>query len=311
MKDQTSYKDIWIGSEDLNRDEKFLDNATKEMPDASVASMLAQGSSFGPATTGRRDFLKYLGFSISAATVAASCEIPLKRAIPYVTKPDDIVPGVANYYASSFVQGGDYCAVLVKTREGRPIKIEGNHLSAITGGGTSARVQASVLGLYDTYRLRNPKMKNAEGKHENASWQQVDELVASTLTPASRIAIVSNSILSPTEKQVIKDFQAKYPNTTTVVYDPVSSAALVRAHELMYGVAMVPGYHFDKAKTIVGIQCDFLGTWISPVQYAKQYSVNRKIADAKAPKMSRHIQIESYMSLTGSNADNRIRIKPS
>jgi molybdopterin-containing oxidoreductase family iron-sulfur binding subunit len=108
MKDQTSYNDIWIGSEDLNRDEKFVDQATREMPDSSVSSMLAQGATFAPATTGRRDFLKYVGFSISAATIAASCETPLKRAIPFVTKPDDLVPGIANYYASSYVQGGDY-----------------------------------------------------------------------------------------------------------------------------------------------------------------------------------------------------------
>ena len=141
MKDQSSYNDIWIGSEDLGRDEKFIELATQEMPDGSVASMLAQGASFASAQTGRRDFLKYLGFSISAATIAASCEIPLKRAIPFVTKPDDLVPGVANYYATSYVQGGDYCSVLVKTREGRPIKIEGNTLSAVSSGGTSARAR--------------------------------------------------------------------------------------------------------------------------------------------------------------------------
>ena len=311
MKDQTSYNDIWIGSKDLGRDEKFIDQASREMPDASVASMLAQGASFASANTGRRDFLKYLGFSISAATVAASCEIPLKRAIPYVTKPDDMVPGVANYYATSFVQGGDYCSVLVKTREGRPIKVEGNQLSPINGGGTSARAQAAVLGLYDTHRLRSPQLKNSEGHFEAATWQQIDELVAGALKPESRIAILSHSMLSPTEKQVVKDFQAKYPNTTVTVYDPVSSAAILRANELMYGVSMVPGYHFDKAKVIVGVQADFLGTWISPVQFAHQYAAGRKIEDPKAAKMSRHIQIESYMSLTGTNADNRIRIKPS
>jgi Fe-S-cluster-containing dehydrogenase component/anaerobic selenocysteine-containing dehydrogenase len=311
MKDQKSYSDIWIGSEDLGRDEKFIDQATQEMRDSSVSSMLAQGASFAPASTGRRDFLKYLGFSITAATVAASCEIPLKRAIPFVTKPDDIVPGIANYYATSFVQGGDYCSVLVKTREGRPIKVEGNQLSKINGGGTSARAQAAVLGLYDTHRLRAPQLKNAEGNFENATWQQIDELVAATLKPESRIAILAHSMLSPTEKQVVKDFQVKYPNTTVTVYDPVSSAAILKANELMYGVSMVPGYHFDKAKVIVGVQADFLGTWISPVQFAHQYASTRKITDPKAAKMSRHIQIESYMSLTGTNADNRIRIKPS
>jgi Fe-S-cluster-containing dehydrogenase component len=311
MKDQTSYSDIWIGSEDLSRDEKFIEIATQEMPDASVASMLAQGASFKAANTGRRDFLKYLGFSISAATVAASCEIPLKRAIPYVTKPDDMVPGVANYYASSYVQGGDFCSILVKTREGRPIKIEGNQLSTLNKGGTSARVQASVLSLYDTHRLRSPQLRNGDGKYDAATWAQVDEMIAGTFRPESRIAILSHSMLSPTEKQVINDFKTKYPNTTVTVYDPVSSGALVKASELMYGVAMVPGYHFDKAKVIVSIQADFLGSWISPVQFANQYATTRKIVDATSPKMSRHIQIESYMSLSGTNADNRIRIKPS
>ncbi len=311
MKDHSSNSDIWIGSEDLGRDENFIDQATQEMPDASVASMLAQGASFASASTGRRDFLKYLGFSISAATIAASCEIPIKRAIPFVTRPDDMVPGVANYYATSYVQGGDYCSILVKTREGRPIKVEGNPLSGISSGGTSARAQASVLSLYDIHRSRNPQIRNAEGKLENATWKQVDDLVAGTLKPESRIAIVSHSILSPTEKKVIKEFQTQYPNTKLAVYDPVSSAAILRANEAMYGVSMIPGYHFDKAKVIVALQADFLGTWISPVQFAHQYSKNRKIKDAKDAKMSRHIQIESYMSLSGTNADNRIRIKPS
>jgi molybdopterin-containing oxidoreductase family iron-sulfur binding subunit len=311
MKDQSSYSDIWIGSEDLGREEKFIDLATQEMPDASVASMLAQGSGFASAPTGRRDFLKYLGFSISAATIAASCEIPLKRAIPYVTSPDDIVPGVANYYASSFVEGGDYCSVLVKVREGRPIKIEGNPLSGVSFGGTSARAQASVLSLYDVHRLRAPQLKNAEGTFEAATWQQVDDMIGSSLKPESRVAILTHTILSPTEKKVIKEFQTRYPNTTVATYDPVSSAAILKAHEGMYGVPMIPGYQFDKAKVIVSVQADFLGTWISPVQYAHQYSQNRKIKDPSQPKMSRHIQIESYMSLTGTNADNRIRIKPS
>ncbi|HJW29832.1 MAG TPA: molybdopterin-dependent oxidoreductase, partial [Saprospiraceae bacterium] len=311
MKDHTAYNDIWIGDEDLGREEQFVENAKTEMPDNSVSSMLAQGATFAPATTGRRDFLKYVGFSISAATIAASCEIPLKRAIPFVTKPDDMVPGIANYYATTFVQGGDYCSVLVKTREGRPIKIEGNALSGVNHGGTSARAQASVLSLYDTYRLRGPQLRNADGKYDAATWAQVDDMVSAALKPESKISILSHSMLSPTEKQVIKDFQVKFPNTTVTIYDSVSSAALVRAHELMYGVAMVPGYHFDKAKVIVSVQADFLGTWISPAQFAHQYAATRKITDAAAPKMSRHIQIESYMSLTGTNADNRIRIKPS
>ncbi|MEO6131199.1 MAG: 4Fe-4S dicluster domain-containing protein, partial [Saprospiraceae bacterium] len=285
--------------------------AAETARDVEVEAIGGGIASFATAQTGRRDFLKYLGFSISAATIAASCEIPLKRAIPFVTKPDDLVPGIANYYATSYVAGGDYCSILVKTREGRPIKVEGNPLSSVSSGGTSARAQASVLSLYDVHRLRSPQIKNGDGKFDVATWSQIDDMVSATLKPESRIAIVSHSILSPTEKNVLKEFQAKYPNTRLAVYDPVSSAALLKANESMYGVAMVPGYNFEKAKVIVSVQADFLGTWISPVQFAHAYSKNRKIKDVSKARMSRHIQIESYMSLSGTNADNRIRIRPS
>ena len=130
---------IWQGLEQLNNDPEFLQHKRNEFRE----DLPLTGGISADAQTSRRDFLKILGFSVTAATIAASCEIPVRRAIPYVFKPEEISPGIANYYASSFVDGSDYCSVLVKTREGRPIKIEGNNLSGITQGGTSARAQAS------------------------------------------------------------------------------------------------------------------------------------------------------------------------
>ena len=111
----------------------------------------------------RRDFLKYLGFSTAAATIAASCEMPVRKVVPYLHRPDDVIPGVPNFYASTYVNEGDAISVVVKQRDGRPIKIEGNELSSLTKGGTSAQAQASVLDLYDTTRLRYP-MQN-DGKN--------------------------------------------------------------------------------------------------------------------------------------------------
>src|SRR5690606_16151153 len=108
------------------------------------------------ATASRRDFLKYLGFSTAAAVAAASCETPVRKAIPYVNKPADILPGVADYYATTFISGNEVIPVVAKVRDGRPIKIAGNTLCSYTKGGTSARAQASVLDLYDTARLRHP-----------------------------------------------------------------------------------------------------------------------------------------------------------
>src|ERR1700721_585328 len=100
----------------------------------------------------RRDLLKYLGFSTAAATLAASCEMPVRHVVPYLVKPDNMVPGVADYYATTFISGGDAVSIVAKVRDGRPIKLEGNELSGVTKGGTSARVQASILDLYDTAR---------------------------------------------------------------------------------------------------------------------------------------------------------------
>ncbi|MCB0631569.1 MAG: TAT-variant-translocated molybdopterin oxidoreductase, partial [Lewinella sp.] len=305
MKDQ---QNIWVGVDQLKNDEAYQKQVQDEFFQLPVAG---QSESSLKVESSRRDFLKYLGFSVGAATIAASCDIPVKKAIPYVVKPDSIVPGVATYFASTFVQGGDYCPVLVKTREGRPIKVEGNSLSKITMGGTSARAQASVLSLYDTSRLDGP-YRISEGKLGSAaaSWEEIDAEIARALSANSRIRIVANTIMSPTTKKAITDFKAAFPNTEVVMYDPVSSSALLQANAASFGLRVVPSYHFDKAKVIVGFEADFLGTWISPIEFAAQYVKGRKVS-AGTKEMSRHIQVESAMSLTGSNADNRILVKPS
>jgi molybdopterin-containing oxidoreductase family iron-sulfur binding subunit len=300
---------LWVGEEDLTSNPEWIAESESEFKPLDIVEHIAEDNDIPAFASNRRDFLKYLGFGLGAATVAASCEIPVKKALPYVIKPDEIVPGVATYYASSYVQGGDFCPILVKTREGRPIKIEGNDLSSMTKGGTSARAQASVLGLYDTNRFNGPK-KVEEGRYSDASWSDVDGAVAA-LSASSQIRIISHSVLSPTLKKAIGDFTAKYGNTKHVMYDPISSGAILRANDQNFGQKLIPNYDFSNADVIASFNADFLGTWISPVEYARQYASNRKISDAHDAKMSRHYQIESQMSLTGSNADHRILVKPS
>ena len=293
---------IWIGGKDLTQDEKFIRESQNEFNGLTPEKAAKAAESV---QTNRRDFLKYLGFGLGAATVAAGCDIPVKRALPYVVKPDAIVPGVATYYASSFVEGGEYCPIIVKTREGRPIKIEGNSMSSMTDGGTSARAQASVLSLYDTNRFKNPVVGG-----EAASWADLDKTVKAKLAASKGIRLVTNTVLSPTEKKAINIFKAKYPNTKVVTYDPVSAGAILEANDISFGDRVVPNYRFDKADLILSFGADFLGTWISPVEFMTQYSKKRKVSGPKS-SMSRHIQVESHMSMTGSNADNRILVKPS
>ncbi|MEO6582969.1 MAG: TAT-variant-translocated molybdopterin oxidoreductase, partial [Ferruginibacter sp.] len=257
------------------------------------------------AKTPRRDFLKYLGFSTAAAAIAASCENSVNKAVPYLQKPDTVIPGVANYYASTYINGGDAISVVVKQRDGRPIKIEGNELSSLTKGGTSAQVQASVLDLYDMSRLRHPLQRNGGGFKEVSTFDAFDKMVAADMAAVSgQVVLLTSTIHSPTTLQVVSRFLAKYPGSRHVQYDAVSYSGMLLANEASFGKKALPQYRFDKAKTIVSLGADFLGTWINPVVYSNQYAQNRRITAGK-PQLSRHIHFESILSLTGSNADDR------
>lgn len=299
-------KKYWQSFGELNKSDEFkksLENEFNEelLPLEDVSENLLE------AKTPRRDFLKYIGFSTAAAAIAASCEVPVRKSIPFLNKRDDIIPGISNYYASTYVSEGDVIPVVVKQREGRPIKIEGNTLSPLTEGGTSAQVQASVLDLYDTSRLRYPM---AGGKE--ATFEVIDKMIADDLAALAGkpLVLLTSSLTSPTTKQIITEFLAKYPGGRHVQYDAVSYSGMIEANQSSYGKKAIPTYHFENAKVIVSLGADFLGTWLSPVVFSKQYAENRKI-NAEKPEMSRHFQFESYMSLTGANADERYIHKPS
>lgn len=301
-------KNYWKGIEEKEQLEGFRQIAVKEFRDElPVLSSITEPISTGKSN--RRDFLKMLGFSVTAAAVAASCEMPVRKSIPYVWRPEDIVPGVANYYASAFYQGGDYGAVLVKTREGRPIKVEANKLSVVTKGGTSARAQASVLSLYDGARYKSPK-KGTEAITWETADKEIGEKLKSIAASGGKIVIFSSSIISPSTKSVIADFKAAYPTVEHLTYDGVSYSGILDANEKTFGKRAIPSYNFAKAKVIVGVGADFLGTWVSPVEFSADYAENRRVsADKKT--MSRHIQIESVPTITGYKADTRIAVKPS
>jgi MoCo/4Fe-4S cofactor protein with predicted Tat translocation signal len=298
-------KKYWQNFGDLNNSEEFKkeqkDEFKEELPLADLDGKLLD------AQTPRRDFLKYVGFSTAAAIVAASCEMPVRKTVPYLNKRDDIIPGVSNYYASTYVNEGDVIPVVVKQREGRPIKIEGNELSKITNGGTSAQCQASVLDLYDTSRLRYPM---ANGKE--ATFEAMDKMIEDAMAGlgGKPVVLLTSTITSPTSLEVIKGFLAKYPGSRHVQYDAVSYSGMIMANQASYGKKSIPVYQFDKAKVIVSLGADFLGTWLSPVVFAKQYAVGRRINEEK-PEMSKHIHFESLMTLTGANADERYIHKPS
>jgi len=293
----------WQSFGELNKSEAYNKEVNNEFSEE--LPVVEDHSGFLQSKAPRRDFLKYLGFSTAAAAAAASCEMPIKKAIPFANKPEDIVPGISDYYATTYVQDGDVVSVIAKVRDGRPIKLEGNTLSPITAGGTSARVQAAVLDLYDTARLRFPTIAGKE-----ATFEAIDKAIATELNGAA--VIVTSSITSPSTKAVIAQFLAKHPGSKHVTYDADSFSGMLLANEASYGKKIIPSYHFEKAKAIVSLSADFLGTWLSPVEFARQYAVGKKIDEqAKVPAMSRHIHFETVASLTGSNADEKYLCRPS
>lgn len=261
------------------------------------------------AGSSRRDFLKFMGFSVATAAVVASCKKPVNKAIPFLVKPEEVKPGMANYYASTYFEENEYCSVLVKVRDGRPIKIEGNNLSPISQQGTSARVQASVLNLYDDARLKTPLKRGSA-----TTWDEAEDYICKKLEQLNsenkKVVLLSSTIISPSTKKVIGIFREKYPNVEWLQYDAVPASGILTANQQSFGKPFIPVYRFEKAKVIVSFGADFLGSWLSPVEYTKGYSAGRKLLE-KTDSMSRHYQFESGMTLTGSNADVRIPVKPS
>jgi len=299
-------KQYWKGVEQLTNHPEFVKYANKEFPqDLPYKEGQLQEEEGG---SSRRDFLKMMGFSLAAASMAA-CEAPVRKAIPYLNKPESIDPGIPNYYASTYTNGGNYCSILVKTREGRPIKIESNKLSKISGSGTTAQAEASVLSLYDKARLSKPRI-NGSVVEWSAFDQQVITKLENIASGGGQIRIVSKTILSPATKAAIQEFINKYPSTKLVMYDPVSSYGIVKANQESFGKAVIPSYDFSKAHVVVSFSADFLGTWINPNKFSRDFIQNRKLDHGKK-EMSRLYQFESNLSLTGANADYRTPIKPS
>ena len=302
----SSNKKYWKSVEELNENSSVVETLKQNefVNEIPTEEFLGNKKSLETSSTTRRDFLKYVGFSTAAASLAA-CEGPVIKSIPYVVQPESIIPGVANYYATTIANGFDFASILIKSREGRPIKVENNNL-AKTHSGANARVHASVLDLYDNMRVQAPTKDG-----NDISWSVFDLETNKALTDiknsGKQIALLTQTFASPSTTKLIGDFKAKYGNVNHVVYDAVSESATLDAYQAKYGTRGMASYDFSKAMTVVSVGADFLGDW-------QGGGFDAGYAQARVPrngKMSRHIQFESNMSLAGANADKRIPITPS
>ena len=296
----SSNKKYWKSVEELEngsivealRNNEFVE----EIP---TDEFLGNNEALASSSTSRRDFLKYVGFSTAAATLAA-CEGPVHKSIPYVLQPEQIIPGVADYYATSVFDGFDFANLLVKTREGRPIKIDNNTIAGAKFA-ANARIHASILSLYDNMRLKAPKIEA-----KDAEWSAVESKIKSSVAEAKangkQVVLLTNTLASPSTEKLIADFIAANPNAKHVVYDAVSSSAALDAFETVYGERALVDYDFSKASLIVSVGADFLGDWQGG-GFDAGYAQGRI---PKNGKMSRHFQLEANMTLSGAAADKRL-----
>ena len=297
----SSNKKYWKSVEELDGNSSIVEalknnEFVEEIP---TDEFLGNSDALSSSSTTRRDFLKYVGFSTAAATLAA-CEGPVHLSIPYVVQPEQIIPGIADYYATSVFDGFDFANLLVKTREGRPIKIDNNTMAGAKFS-ANARIHASILSLYDSMRLKEPKIAG-----KNASWIDVDSKIKSSLADAKakggQVVLLTNTLASPSTEKLIVEFIAKNPNAKHVVYDAVSESEALDAFETVYGERALVDYDFSKASLIVSVGADFLGDWQGG-SYDSGYAQGRI---PKSGKMSRHFQLEANMTLSGAAADKRV-----
>ncbi len=295
-------KRYWKGEEELTQNPQFLADQKREFGDALPLDETLSDENF-ELNSNRRDFLKFFGFSVTAVALASCYKTNVRYAVPYLVKPEDVTPGEANYYRSTCGACAANCGIEVKVREGRPIKLDGSPDSEISNGGMCATGQASILSLYDTERLANPLMKGEEVK----DWTKLDGTIKGKLAVLKatnkKVALITNSLNSPSTIAAINTFTEAYPNTQHVSFDAISFSGMMNANDADFGKRVVPHYQFQNAKAIVSFGADFLGTWLSPVEFQSQYATKRR--PEVSGGMSVHVQFESNLSITGTNADHR------
>ncbi len=264
-----------------------------------------------PEGVSRRRFLALLGASAALASgVGSSCsKIDRGAIVPYTRKPREVVPGIANHYASTFQEGMVAYAVLVTTREGRPIHIEGNDEHPAFKGKTSHRAIADILRLYDPERLQRPSIAGRA-----VTWEQAEAAVVSVLRAANEsggaVALFTGPVLSPTRRVLLADLRRAIPGLVHIPFDPVAPHAERAATAELFGAPISFRYHFDRADVIVSFERDFLGTNGNVPVATREFAARRRL-DGPEARMNRLWMFEGGMTLTGAKADHRFPVPPS
>jgi molybdopterin-containing oxidoreductase family iron-sulfur binding subunit len=298
----TTGRRYWRSLDELADTPEFKEWLHREFPQG-ASEMVEDGTS-------RRHFLKIMSASFAlagVATLGAGCRRPEEKLVPYGKQPENYVFGEAQYFATAMPTRAGAIPLVVKSYEGRPVKIEGNALYPGGNGGTDRYAQASILDLYDVDRARHFKHDGKEVTREEAL-SFLDSLSQKfSANSGEGLAFLAESSTSPSRARLQKIIAQKFPKSLWFTYDAIDSGIHQRAATQAFGQPVKPVFHFDKAKVILSLDCDFLGGEDDAHNHIRQFAAGRKAGGG----MSRLYAVESLFTLTGAAADHRLRVAAS
>jgi len=297
MSEEVKSPNYWKSLGELAKNDEYQKFVEREFPE-NATELNDQVS--------RRSFLRVMGASIALAGFAA-CRRPVQKILPYTKMPEDVVPGDPLYYASAMPFQDALAGIVVENHEGRPGKVEGNEMHPGSHGNTSIFGQASILNMYDPDRSRSVR-KDGERSSVNAFASFCKEHFANT---DQNIAFISEANSSPTYNRLKQQAMDKFSNAQWVTYEPFGEDNALEGNNMAFGQRLRTYNKFDQANVIVSFDDDFLNPAAdkNSVENTKRFSDGRRIDETEDDTMSRMYAVESTFTLTGSNADNRLRIK--
>ncbi|HEY8153621.1 MAG TPA: 4Fe-4S dicluster domain-containing protein [Myxococcota bacterium] len=257
----------------------------------------------------RRDFLKLVSVSAGGAA-AAGCSDHVEKLIPYVVQPEEIIPGKAIQYASTCLECPAACGLHVRTREGRPIKLEGNPEHPVNRGALCALGQASIGRTYHPDRYAKPRLRGAGGAYEEIGWDKATALLAEKLGAAGGRVRALTGELGPTLGSLFDRFLAAAGSSGgRLHYEPFGYEALREASRAVFGAGVRPIFDLEGADFVIDFGADSLETWLSPVEHARQIESAREVTSAEG-REARLIYVGPRLSMTAGNADEWLPAKP-
>ncbi len=261
----------------------------------------------------RRDFLKLFGIAGTGAMLCGCGEPATRYLIPYIHPPEDVVPGKGVYYATTCRECPAGCGMLAKNREGRIVKVEGNPVHPVSGGKLCMRGQASLHGLYNPDRFTGPMRRNEAGGFDPITWDQGEEILAAKLSEAvrkggsGRVLIMTDLITGSLHDLTGLWLSEMDQRDGHIMYEPWSYEPLKKANQAVFGRDAIPAYRFDELDFLISFNAGFLETWISNLEFARQYGSFHPIM---GERKNTFVFVGPRLSMTANNADLWIPTRP-